>query len=184
VIALDLLEQWLHAGAGRTYSVHRCADDWCVEVARHAPGEIWPVLGTRSDADLETAARAAIAALDADGRPQRLSDVRSIEPVDLGPVEFREVETADGTLTFDPPIVIGPRLDDEEQQNFVADVPEFGLILSGRTRDELLQDWEEQVQFIWREYALAPEETLAPDAQDLRGRLLARATSGRRHDDT
>lgn len=117
--------------------------------------------------------------LDAEGRPQRLSDVRSIEPVDLGPVEFREVETADGTLTFDPPIVIGPRLDDEEQQNFVAEVPEFGLILSGRTRDELLQDWEDQVQFIWREYALAPEETLAPDAQDLRGRLLARATSGK-----
>ncbi len=115
--------------------------------------------------------------LDADGRPQRLTDVRSIEPVDLSPVEFRELELADKMLRFEPPIVLTPRLDDNEQQHFVADVPDFGLTLSGHTRDELLQDWEDQIHFVWTEYALAPEDTLAADALDLRSRLLSQVTS-------
>lgn len=121
-------------------------------------------------------------ALDAEGRPLRLTDVRSIEPVDLSPVELREVELADEVLRLEPPLVLTPRLDDDEQQHFVADVPEFGLTLSGRTRDELLQDWEEQLQFVWKEYALAAEDTLAADALDLRGRLLSRVTTEARSD--
>ncbi len=122
--------------------------------------------------------------LDADGRPLRLTDVRSIEPVDLSPVEFREVELADKVLRFDPPIVLTPRLDDDEQQHFVADVPELGLTVSGRTRDELLQDWEDQIQFVWGEYALAPEETLATDALDLRSRLLRHVSAEARSDNS
>ncbi|MBN1193676.1 MAG: hypothetical protein JXA36_08330 [Coriobacteriia bacterium] len=122
--------------------------------------------------------------LDADGRPLRLSDVRSIEPVDLSPVEFGEVAFGDDVLAFSPPIVLAPRLDDEEEQYFIADVPDFGLTASGRTRDEMLQDWEDQVQFIWRECALAPAEDLAPDAIDLRAKLRARVTQGRRNADS
>jgi hypothetical protein len=120
--------------------------------------------------------------LDADGRPLRLTDVRSIEPVDLSPVEFREVEFDDQVLHFEPAIILTPRLDDDEQQYFVADIPEFGLTLGGRTRDELLQDWEDQIQFVWREYVLAQEDTLAADALALRTRLLTQVKSEARSD--
>lgn len=122
--------------------------------------------------------------LDADGMPLRLTDVRSIEPVDLSPVEFKEVELAHEVLRFDPPIVLTPRLDDDEQQYFVADVPELGLTASGRTRDELLQDWEDQIQFVWGEYALAPVDTLAADALDLRSRLLRQVSAEARSDNS
>lgn len=117
--------------------------------------------------------------LDAEGHPLRLTDVRAIEPVDLSPVELGEVTIDGGTLTLDPPILLSPRLDDDEKQYFLANVEAFNLTLSGRTREELLEDWEDQVRFIWRDYALAQESDLAPDALDLRRTLLSRVTPRR-----
>lgn len=112
--------------------------------------------------------------LDNEGHPLRLTGVRSIEAVDLSPVRFDEVEVADGRFLLDPPIVLTPELDADVQQYFVAEVDEFGLSLGGRTRDTLLQDFAEQLNFIWCEYAMADEHELTEDALELRRRLLER----------
>lgn len=112
--------------------------------------------------------------LDANGHPKQLTDVRSIEPVDLSPVQLSEAELDGEILVIEPPIVLTPRLDEDEQQYFVASVNEFGLTLGGSTRDALLQDWAEQMHFIWREYAMVSENELTRDAQELRNRLLER----------
>lgn len=116
--------------------------------------------------------------LDVEGHSKQLTDVRSIEPVDLSPVELAEIE-ADGTrLLLDPPLLITPHLDPDEEQHFVASIDELGLTLGGRTRDALFEDLAEQLSFVWREYALAAEDELTEDAQELRRKLLARVREG------
>jgi hypothetical protein len=109
--------------------------------------------------------------LDSDGHPKRLTDVRSIESVDLSPVKLTDVDVNSSTFVFSPPIVLKPELDPEEQQHFVATVREFGFTLSGRTRDALMQDFSEQVAFAWSEYALANEGDLTDDARRLQSLL-------------
>lgn len=94
--------------------------------------------------------------------------------VDLSPVEIWGMELDGEKFCFDPPVVLVPRLDGDGQRHFVADVPEFGLTVGGRTRDELLRDWEDQIWFVWREYVLADVDDLAADALELRGCLLRR----------
>lgn len=113
--------------------------------------------------------------LDSNGHPKRLTNVRAIEPVDLTPVKLVDVELNDGALVFEPPLQFVPELDTEGQQYFVARIPELGLELSGRTRDLLVQDFEAQIAFVWREYALASEAELTDDACTLRSSLLHRA---------
>lgn len=112
--------------------------------------------------------------LDADGHPKQLMDVHAIEPVDLCPIQLSEADVAGVTLELDPPLVLQPELEPEEQQFFVAEVSDFGLTLGGRTRDELLKDWADQMHFIWREYALAPKDELSEGALELREKLLRR----------
>lgn len=116
--------------------------------------------------------------LDADGHPKQLTDVRSIDPVDLSPVELAEVEGDGLRLLLSPAVLITPELDPEEQQSFTATVDEFGFTLGGRTREALLQDFAEQMAFVWREYAETPEADLTADAIALRARLLARIRPG------
>jgi hypothetical protein len=116
--------------------------------------------------------------LDADGHPKQLTDVRSIDPVDLSPVQFAEVEADGIKLLLDPPIVLTPELDTDEQQFFTATVDGFGFTLGGRTRDALLLDFAEQMTFAWREYAEAKDDELTADALTLKAQLLQRLRRG------
>jgi hypothetical protein len=112
--------------------------------------------------------------LDRDGNPKRLTDVSSVEPIDLGPAEFPEIDFENYRLVINPPILVVPELEPETKQYFVATIEELGFSLYGRTRDALLQDFEEQLRFAWREYGLAGDEELTEDARELKNRLVAR----------
>lgn len=118
-------------------------------------------------------------ALDPEGHPKQIVDVRSIEIVDLSPVLLHEIQVDDGTLFIDPPLTLNPALDGETQQFFVAELEDFNLILSGPTRDALLDDLADQLGFIWREYGEANEDELTDDAIELRRLLRARLSRAR-----
>ena len=51
------------------------------------------------------------------------------------------------------------------------DKNDFDMVLCGQTGDEMFADFCEQIGFMWREYALASEETLTADAKALRSKL-------------
>jgi hypothetical protein len=112
--------------------------------------------------------------LDDNGHPKRLTDVRSIEPVDLAAVLLSSVEHAGHEYALSPPIAVQPDLDEETQQYFVAEIAELGICAQGRTRDALLDDIASQVAFLWAEYAVATESELSEDAIELRKVLLGR----------
>lgn len=112
--------------------------------------------------------------LDENGHPKRLTDVRSVQPVDFSPAVIAEVAFAAGRLVLSPPLSFDVSLDPDTQQYLVAFIPEFGFSIGGSTRDALLQDFEQHLQFAWEEYALADEDALTDDAKALRIDLLAR----------
>jgi hypothetical protein len=112
--------------------------------------------------------------LDDDGHPKRLTDVRSIEPVDLSALSLATVEHAGHEYLLSPPVVVNPSLDEDTQQHFVAEIAEFGICAQGRTRDALLDDIASQIGFLWEEYAVAKESELSEDAIELRKVLLGR----------
>ncbi len=112
--------------------------------------------------------------LDDNSHPKQLSDVRSIEPVDLGALSLSWLEHAGRTYLMSPPITVQPRLDDESQQHFVAEIAELCVVAQGDTRDDLLDDIAAQIDFLWQEYASAEEADLSEDAIALRWTLLGR----------
>ena len=116
--------------------------------------------------------------LDPQGHPTKLMDVRTIEAPDLSRAEFTEFEIGDRCFTISPPIVVAPELEPVEQQLFKATIPDFGFQLSGRTREELLQDFSEHMAFAWEEYAEADVGDLTEDAVRLRTKLLERVQGG------
>jgi hypothetical protein len=112
--------------------------------------------------------------LDSDGNPKELTDVRSIEPVDLSAAVLPVIELEDFTLVADPPLIVEPRLDDETNQIFEADVDELKIFVSGSTREELLDEFHDHMRFTWLEYAEADDSELSQDARELKHALLSR----------
>jgi hypothetical protein len=112
--------------------------------------------------------------LDPEGHPRQLTDVRSIEPVDLSAAVLPMVELDDFTLVANPPLIVEPRLDEETQQVFEADFVEFGVFVSGSTREELLDELQEHLEFAWTEYAEADDDELTEDAREIKQALRAR----------
>ncbi|MZP31302.1 hypothetical protein GTO91_16465 [Heliobacterium undosum] len=110
--------------------------------------------------------------LNNDGHPLRLTEVTKIETLDLSDVVLTTVPSSRRVLKFKQPIVITPYLDSDSQQLLVLEEPSLGIHVFGYTRDQVIQELYEQVQFLWDEYAKAPESNLAPDAQQLRQWLL------------
>jgi hypothetical protein len=111
--------------------------------------------------------------LDDDGHPKRLTDVRSVEPVDLSPMQLRDVWSSKTHLIIDPPIELVPELDPETKQCFQAAVPEWGVFLYSTTRDGLASDFADNLLFAWEEYAKAEPDELTEDAIALRDALRA-----------
>lgn len=112
--------------------------------------------------------------LDSDGNPKELTDVRSIEPVDLSAAVLPVIELEDFTLVANPPLVIEPRLDVETQQVFEADIDDLGIFVNGSTREELMDEFHDHMRFTWLEYAHAEDGDLSQDARDLKRALLSR----------
>lgn len=55
-----------------------------------------------------------------------------------------------------------------------ASVPELGIVLTAATRRELVEDFEETLEFLWDEYVLDQDNSLSDTGLELRRELLAR----------
>lgn len=110
--------------------------------------------------------------LDADGHPIKLTDVTRIEPVDLSPINIREVTGHDKKLRLIMPLLLTPELDEETKQLLVVEEPQIGLHVFAYTRDELIHEINEQMLMMWDEYVNVSEDDLASDAQELQRKLL------------
>ncbi len=108
--------------------------------------------------------------LDDHDQPKEILDVQDIREVDLSPFYLARVPLAEGELTFRAPRRFQPELDESEQLYVLID-EELGVDVVAHSRDEVYETLLLDVEVLWRSYALAPDEELAPDAMALKKRL-------------
>jgi hypothetical protein len=109
--------------------------------------------------------------LDQDDLPVRIIDVENIAELDLSPFNVSEFQSPTGRIVLDPPRTLFPTLD-ETGQLLCIDCPELGISAFAPTREELLDELADEIETVWREYALERDEMLTEKALELKGRLL------------
>lgn len=110
---------------------------------------------------------------DADGAPLSIDAVDHIEPVDLAPIIIDGFQVDGLTVRSRPPIELAVTFD-SELRLLTAIEPELGIDASGERRDDLDACVRDELVVLWKHYAQATEDALAPDALALKNRLLAR----------
>ena len=90
---------------------------------------------------------------------------------DLSAFYLTQFEYPDRVLFFRDEIAIEPELD-ESQQLMILRQDHLGIDVVGSTREELLQGLLEEIEILWRNYALAPDRELSPAARRLKRSLL------------
>lgn len=108
--------------------------------------------------------------LDQDGHPQRLTDVSLIEPIDLSPMTFSQVEYQQRIFLLVPPLVLEPILD-ESQQLFLATEDTLDIHVYASTRDQLADELAEQIAFLYDSYVMEDPTKLSKSALTLRESL-------------
>ena len=111
--------------------------------------------------------------LDTDGHPKTLSDVTRIEPVDLSEFTFERITQDERELIFLSPLTLEPMLD-ESKQLFVITDDLLNLNVYAQTREQLADDLESELFFLWDEYAQEDSENLTAKANQLKQELLQR----------
>jgi hypothetical protein len=93
---------------------------------------------------------------------------------DLSPLVVDRVEKGGRSLVLTPPIELEPEMDSEIGQYLVVGESSIGLDVSGRTRDELLDELETQLFYLWDTFALGDPATMTRKAAELGSRLRQR----------
>ncbi|MFH1740742.1 MAG: hypothetical protein ABIH23_17170 [bacterium] len=109
--------------------------------------------------------------LDENDNPKQIVDVEDICEVDLSSFHIEQFECDGHTLRFRSPLTLEPELDESKQLLCVRH-PDFGIDAHAYTRGELDDVIRDQIDVLWRNYALAHNETLTPEAQRLKENLM------------
>lgn len=110
--------------------------------------------------------------LDDNEQPKKITDVVSIQEVDLTPIELDDIKYNDRIkLHFKNRVVLTPVLDDTEQL-YVINYSELGLDAFAYTRQEITDDIKDDIIYLWEEYAKAEDNELSNDAKELKNKLL------------
>ncbi len=112
-----------------------------------------------------------IATLDELDHPKQISRVEDIRDVDISPFILSEFRYEHRLLRFRQPLELTPVLD-ESQQVLCLVYPELGIDICVTTRDELDIALREEIDFLWRNYALEDSAMLTADAVEVKKRLL------------
>ena len=99
--------------------------------------------------------------------PKMLSDLASIAFIDESPIEITSFERNNKRYSFKEPIQFKPCLDDSKQL-YLLEYPELGIDIAVYTRAELKTEIEEQIVFLWEEYAEEDDEKLTSSALELK----------------
>jgi hypothetical protein len=105
--------------------------------------------------------------LDDDGEPKQLIDVTDIRDLDLTAFEIAAIPRSGGRLLASPPLVLEVFSDDSKQL-LCAEDQKLGISAFGHTREALLEELNNQVLMLWREYALASDTDLDGPAHSLK----------------
>lgn len=109
--------------------------------------------------------------LDRGGEPEKITEVERILEVDLSPIEVVGFETRGRRVRALRPISIVPTLDETAQFHCIA-FADFGIDLIASTREELERDLSEELDMLWRQYALEQDDALTDGARVLKRALL------------
>jgi hypothetical protein len=112
--------------------------------------------------------------LDNEGFPKRLSNVSSVSALNLTSINIEKFCAADTEIQLIPPLQLTPVLDDESMQLLEINEPSINLHAFAYTRDELIEEIEACLVFLWNTYVLEAPVALSNDATDLRQRLMNR----------
>lgn len=90
--------------------------------------------------------------LDENGHPKTLTEVTTIQPVDLSKIVLNTIEGENYKLVLSQPLVITPTLDLETSQIYTAVYEALSIHAFGYTREELLESLIQQIFFVWEEF--------------------------------
>ncbi|MBU1360854.1 MAG: hypothetical protein KKC79_01595 [Gammaproteobacteria bacterium] len=110
--------------------------------------------------------------LDDAGQPKKLIDVSDIRVLDLSPFELPTILTGDVHLRSKHPLTLEVFSDETKQLMCVED-DRLNILAFGATREALQIELAEQIAMLWREYALAPVDSLDASAIALKQALQA-----------
>lgn len=105
------------------------------------------------------------------GEPVEVQSIEDLRLPDLSPIELGEIPLDRSVLHPTRRIQLGVALDDDTHQLFVVEDPAIGLHAFAYDRTDLLTEIEDNLRFLWKNYARASNDELAPDAIDLAERL-------------
>lgn len=106
--------------------------------------------------------------LDEDGEPAKIVHVSEIQELDLSPLQLAQVSTPKVTLQAIRPMEVVPIF---ENQEVIIEMPQFGIIATGATREEAIEALQDDLAWLWLEYACAPDDQLSADARNLKNEL-------------
>ncbi|MDR2427079.1 MAG: hypothetical protein LBD46_07900 [Endomicrobium sp.] len=109
--------------------------------------------------------------LDENDQPKKITDVISIQEVDLSPIEIDHIECNGIKLKPKRQLILTPKLDETEQL-YLIENPSIGLELFAYTRQELYNDIKLDICYLWEEYAKVDDDILSEDAKKLKTNLL------------
>ena len=109
--------------------------------------------------------------LDASGQPDKIVDARDIFELDLSPIRLSRLGDSNFTFVLNKLIYLEPQFNASDQE-VVIELPEFNIITEGSTREQVIKNFEADFIWLWKEYALADDAILSPDAVALKNALL------------
>lgn len=107
----------------------------------------------------------------------KLTDDMSDDNLDLSAFYLTQFEYPDRVLLFRDEIAIEPELD-ESQQLLILREDHLGIDVVASTREELLQGLVEEIEILWKNYALAPDSELSPRRGGSSGACWTQSRSG------
>ena len=113
-----------------------------------------------------------VVTLDDNEQPKKITDVVSIQEIDLSPIDFNDIDYGEKKLHFKDSFILTPTLDNSEQL-YTINYPELGLELFSYTRQEITNDVKSDIVYLWEEYAKVEDDTLTEDAKILKKKLLS-----------
>lgn len=99
--------------------------------------------------------------------PKELSNLTSVAFVDESPIEISNFRRGNKRYSFNAPIEFKPCLDNSKQL-YLLEYPQLGIDVAVYTRAELKSEIEEQIVFLWEEYANEEDEKLTSSALELK----------------
>ncbi|WP_161484977.1 hypothetical protein [Neomoorella mulderi] len=58
-----------------------------------------------------------------------------------------------------------------ENQEVIIEMPQFGIIATGATKEEAIEALQDDLAWLWLEHACAPDDQLSEDARSLKREL-------------